>query len=91
MVSRSAAEFADKRADFKCWLWIIMLDHWDFVNGLYIFLTIYALLCSNVVVHLSDHNWVMVAQVDYYSRHNAVAFWESRDSVLRTTKETSPS
>ena len=29
------------------------------------FLTIYALLCSNVVVHLSDHN-VMVAQVDYH-------------------------
>jgi len=56
MVSRSAAEFADKRADFKCWLWIITLDHWNFVNGLYIFLTIYALLCSNVVVNLSDHN-----------------------------------
>ena len=36
------------------------------MNGLYISLTIYALLCSNVVVHLSDHNPVMVAQVDYY-------------------------
>jgi len=23
-------------------------------------------VCSNVVVHLSDHNPVMVAQVDYY-------------------------
>jgi len=33
-----------------------MLDHWDFVNVLCSFLTFYALLCSNVVVHLSDHN-----------------------------------
>ena len=24
------------------------------------------MLCSNVVVHLSDHNRVMVAQVDYH-------------------------
>jgi len=24
MVSRSAEEFADKRADFQCWLWIVM-------------------------------------------------------------------
>jgi len=24
-------------------------------------------VCSNVVVHLSDHNPVMVAQVDYYN------------------------
>ena len=67
MVSRSVEEFADKRADFQCWLWIVMLDHWDFVNVLCSFLTIYALLCSNVVVHHSDHNRVMVAQVDYHS------------------------
>jgi len=31
------------------------------VNVLGIFLTIYALLCSNVVVHLSDNNRVIVA------------------------------
>ena len=36
------------------------------MNVLCSFLTIYALLCSNVVVHLSDHNRVMVAQVDYH-------------------------
>ena len=37
------------------------------MNVLCSFLTIYALLCSNVVVHLSDHNRVMVAQVDYHN------------------------
>ena len=38
------------------------------MNVLCSFLTIYALLCSNVVVHLSDHNrGVMVAQVDYHN------------------------
>ena len=37
------------------------------MNVLCSFLTIYALLCSNVVVHLSDHNPVMVAQVDYHN------------------------
>ena len=36
------------------------------MNVLCSFLTIYALLCSNVVVHLSDHNPVVVAQVDYH-------------------------
>ena len=29
-------------------------------------LTSYAVVCSNVVVHNSDHNAVMVAIVDYY-------------------------
>jgi len=75
------------------WLWIVMLDHWDFVNGLYIFLTIYALLCFNVVVHLSYHNRVMVAQVDYYNvlledvpkmvtqyeKNNKIAFYYSKN------------
>jgi len=45
------------------WLWIVLLGRRDFVNVLCSFLTIYALLCSNVVVHLSYHNPVMVAQV----------------------------
>ena len=30
-------------------------------------LTSYAVVCSNVVVHNSDHNSVMVAIVDYYT------------------------
>ena len=34
----------------------------DFVFSL----TIYAVVCSNVVVHISDHNCVMVANMDYY-------------------------
>jgi len=34
----------------------------DFVFSL----TIYAVVCSNVVVHISDHNAVMVANMDYY-------------------------
>jgi len=47
------------------------------VNVLCSFLTIYALLCSNVVVHLSDHNRVMVAQVDYHTKSDkeAARWW----------------
>ena len=40
------------------------------MNVLCSFLTIYALLCSNVAVHLSDHNRVIVAQVDYHRQHH---------------------
>jgi len=36
-------------------------------------LTSYAVVCSNVVVHNSDHNAVMVAIVDYYNRPGARA------------------
>ena len=38
----------------------------SWVNSV-ISLTRYAVVCSNVVVHNSDHNCVMVAIVDYYS------------------------
>jgi len=49
------------------------------VNVLCSFLTIYALLCSNVVVHLSDHNRVMVAQVDYHkSLSMGGSRWQTR-------------
>ena len=39
------------------------------MNVLCSFLTFYALLCSIVVVHQSDHNRVMVAQVDYHNSY----------------------
>ena len=36
------------------------------------------MLCSNGVVHLSDHNRVMVAQVDYYNFDLAMAIHSSK-------------
>jgi len=46
---------------------LVLLERDNFCVNSVISLTSYAVVCSNVVVHNSDHNCVMVAIVDYYS------------------------
>ena len=46
---------------------LVLLERDNFCLDLVFSLSIYAVVCSNVVVHNSDHNAVMVAIVDYYN------------------------
>ena len=46
---------------------LVLLERDNFCVNSAISLTSYAVVFSNVVVHNSDHNAVMVAIVDYYS------------------------
>jgi len=46
---------------------LVLLERDNFCVNSVISLTSYAVVCSNVVVHNSDHNCVMVAIVDYYT------------------------
>ena len=46
---------------------LVLLERDNFCLDLVFSLSIYAVVCSNVVVHNSDHNEVMVAIVDYYT------------------------
>ena len=47
---------------------LVLLERDNFCLDFVFSLSIYAVVCSNVVVHNSDHNAVMVAIVDYYTR-----------------------
>ena len=49
---------------------LVLLERDNFCVNSVIFLTSYAVVCSNVVVHLwEDHNPVMVlSQMDYYTQ-----------------------
>ena len=50
-------EFAENDRT-ECWLWLVMLESDNFCVDSVIFLTSYAVVCSNVVLHNSDHNWL---------------------------------
>ena len=50
-------------------------------------LTSYAVVCSNVVVHNSDHNAVMVAIVDYYKCSEAYANFAKLSTLIRNFTE----
>ena len=56
---------------------LVLLERDNFGVNSAISLTSYAVVCSNVVVHNSDHNAVMVAIVDYYRRKmgGSVGVW----------------
>jgi len=66
---------------------LVLLENEEFCEVPQFSLTIYAVVCSNVVVHLSDHNRVMVAQVGYYTpplsllNYSALALFAQRTRI----------